>query len=99
MFKVFFFLFAGILAGFLFKDRKKLIHFFDKATMWSVFLLLFLFGIEVGTNNKIVSNFLNVGVNGILLSIGAVAGSIFFAAPVYIKLFKKRDSSLEKKEN
>lgn len=91
MIKVFISLFAGILTGFLLKNRKKLLQILDKATLWSVFFLLFIFGIEVGLNDKIVSNFFSVGLSGITLAFGAVFGSILFIIPVYFFLFKKKE--------
>lgn len=93
------FLFGGILTGFLLKDRKNLLSFLDRATLWSVFFLLFLFGIEVGTNEKIVSNFLKVGYSGIILAVGAVAGSILCMIPVYLFLFKKNPHKKNNEES
>ncbi|MGE4520243.1 MAG: LysO family transporter [Desulfobacteraceae bacterium] len=92
MIKVFLFLFAGISAGFLLREKKRVIVFFEKATMVSVFLLLFLFGAEAGLNEKVTSTFFSSGINGILISAGAVAGSIALSIPVYFLIFRNKEN-------
>jgi len=92
MFKVFLFLFAGIITGILLRGKKRTISFFEKAAMGCVFLLLFLFGAEAGLNDKITQTFLSSGLNGILLAAGAVMGSIFLSIPVYFFIFKKKEN-------
>ncbi|MGM0417823.1 MAG: LysO family transporter [Thermodesulfobacteriota bacterium] len=96
MINVFLFLFAGILTGWCLKKRKKTLFFFDKSLMVSVFLLLFLFGVEAGTNEKVTGSFLKTGFSGILLAVGAVAGSIILIIPVYRLIFK--DKAKEEKQ-
>lgn len=92
MIKVFLFLFAGILAGFFCRSKKELLNFFEKAGLLSVFVLLFLFGVDVGLNDQIIKTFYQVGFNGITLAVGAVMGSILIMIPVYMFIFKKKDS-------
>ncbi|MDY0131507.1 MAG: LysO family transporter [Desulforegulaceae bacterium] len=91
MLKFFLFLFAGILTGVFLRENKKAISFFEKATMFSIFLLLFLFGAEAGLDEKIKTTFYSSGVNGILISISAIAGSIVFSIPVYFFIFRKKE--------
>ncbi|MCB9493825.1 MAG: LysO family transporter [Desulfobacteraceae bacterium] len=92
MIKVFLFLFAGILTGILLRKKKRIISFFEKATMGCVFLLLFLFGAEAGLNDKITQTFFSSGINGILIAAGAVMGSILLSIPVYFIIFKKKEN-------
>jgi uncharacterized membrane protein YbjE (DUF340 family) len=92
MLKVFIFLFAGIITGFLLREKKRVVAFFEKALMFSVFLLLFFFGAEAGLNEKVTSTFFSSGINGILISVGAVLGSILFSIPVYFFIFKKKEA-------
>jgi len=93
MIKVFLFLFAGILTGVLLRRKKRMISFFEKAALGCVFLLLFLFGAEAGLNDKITQTFLTTGINGIVLAVGSVMGSILLSIPVYFFIFRKKEDS------
>ena len=96
MINVFLFLFAGIITGWCLKKRKKALFVFDKSLMASVFLLLFLFGVEAGTNEQVTGSFLKTGFSGILLAAGAVAGSIILIIPVYRLIFKDKPEEEKK---
>jgi hypothetical protein len=93
MIKVFLFLFAGILTGVLLRGKKRMISFFEKAALGCVFLLLFLFGAEAGLNDKVTQTFLTTGINGIVLAVGSVMGSILLSVPVYFFIFRKKEDS------
>ena len=77
------FLTAGIISGYILKNRTNIIRISDKLLTWSIYLLLFLLGISVGSNQDIISNFDKIGFQAIILSIAGVTGSIVIAFFVY----------------
>ena len=88
MFIVILFIFLGILSGYLL--RKKALAG-DEAKMggvarwqgrfvtWLIWLLLFLLGIEVGSNDRIISALPTLGVEALVLSLAATLGSCLLA--------------------
>jgi len=83
MIVVLLFLTAGIISGYFLKDHTNFIKISDKLLSWSIYLLLFLLGISVGSNQEIISNFDKIGFQAIILSIAGVIGSIVIAFFVY----------------
>ncbi len=79
---------VGIGIGWLMRDKEKTRKGVDAAVTWSVYLLLFLLGISVGTNDEIISNFSRIGYKAFWLTFGAVAGSVLLAKVVYQFFFK-----------
>jgi len=92
MIVVFGFLIAGILAGFLLRRKQKLIQLADRLTTWFIYLFLLLLGISVGANQIIMNNFAKLGGQAIIISIGAVIGSLIVANLVYLLVFKKKEN-------
>ncbi|MBE9466891.1 MAG: LysO family transporter [Bacteroidetes bacterium] len=80
---------AGIILGALLNDKKKLISIIDKFTNWAIYALLFLLGISVGLNKTIINHLDSIGVKALIITIGAVLGSITTALIVYKIFFKK----------
>jgi len=80
----------GILIGWIFHAREKFLKLVGYITNWSIFLLLFLLGISVGVNEKILNNFDKIGFQAISLTLFAVLGSILFAWLTYILFFRKK---------
>jgi len=80
----------GILIGWIFHTREKFLKLVGYITNWSIFLLLFLLGISVGVNEKILNNFDKIGFQAISLTLFAVLGSILFAWLTYILFFRKK---------
>ncbi|TKG91913.1 DUF340 domain-containing protein [Puteibacter caeruleilacunae] len=72
----------------------KLIKLNDRLTSLAIYLLLFLLGISVGLNDKIMNNLDTIGVKALVITIGALAGSMVCALLVY-KLFFKEGGSHE----
>jgi uncharacterized membrane protein YbjE (DUF340 family) len=83
-------LFVGILIGYMFRHSKKLKEISDKIIIVSIYALLFFIGVGVGANKMIISNLSKIGINALVLTIGAVAGSIALSVPVYKKFFKNK---------
>ncbi len=80
----------GIGIGLLIGNRPKIIKIVSALTSFSIFLLLFLLGIGVGTNNKIINNLDSIGIQALVLSIGALLGSLICAYFTYNLFFKKK---------
>jgi uncharacterized membrane protein YbjE (DUF340 family) len=76
----------GFIIGYVFRNKTKFILFSNKATTLIIYVLLFLLGIGVGLNKTIVSNMANIGYQSIIITFGAVLGSLIFAYITY-KLF------------
>lgn len=55
-----------------------------------VWALLFLLGIEVGSDNRVVSGIGTLGLEALLLSAGGIAGSVFLAWMTWRKIFQGR---------
>lgn len=56
--------------------------------MVAIFLLLFFIGVDVGSDETIISNLPKIGLNALVLTFGAVVGTIFISVFVYKYFFK-----------
>ena len=82
MFLVLSFMLAGIAVGYLLRRKKiSLIHRLVITLIW---LLLFLLGVEVGSNETIVSQFPKLGFEAFLLAASATFGSVCFAGLLWL---------------
>ncbi len=72
MFKVLIITFSGIALGYLFRKIKALQHL-QKSISWTIYLLLFFFGVQVGANEQVVGNLDTLGMKALIV---AVAGSL-----------------------
>ena len=82
---------VGILIGWLLHNKKQFLKVTSQLTNWAIYLLLFLLGLSVGTNEKILNNFDKIGLQSIVITLFAVAGSILFSWLTYILFFKKNE--------
>ncbi|NHB67699.1 LysO family transporter [Perlabentimonas gracilis] len=85
----------GIVLGYLIRNRKLWVRLADKLTMWAIYLLLFLLGIAIGTNEVIVKNLPTLGLKALLISMGGVMGSVLVAWLAYRLWFAPKDSEHE----
>ena len=87
MFTVILFLFAGIAAGRLLRNRD--CGWVSTILIWS---LLFLLGVEVGGNRTIISSLPSLGLDALLIAVLSLAGSCLFAWLLWrhLKSEKKR---------
>jgi uncharacterized membrane protein YbjE (DUF340 family) len=81
---------AGIIVGLLLRKKQNIINYFNKSIIWFVIILLFLMGISVGINNKIMDNLSSIGLQGFILALVAVFGSSVLSYFVYTLFFKKK---------
>lgn len=68
--------FGGIIGYFL---RKKELNNIPKIIITLIWLLLFLLGIEVGSNPEIISGLATIGKEAFIITIAAVLGSAIMA--------------------
>jgi len=87
MIQVLLFLAAGMLVGYLFRARKNVAAAAGRATVWSLYLLIFLLGISVGTNATVMRALGTLGIQALILSAGAIAGSVLVSWLVWRAFF------------
>lgn len=93
MVKVLVLMTVGILLGVIVGKYKALVKVVDHLITWSIFLLLFLLGVSVGINDKIMNNLDEIGVNALIITLGALIGSVFVAWLLFRFVFSKKEVS------
>ena len=81
---------AGVVLGYFLRKRKRLAAINDKFITYAIYLLLLLLGISIGSNKTIVANLPVLGVKALVVTIGAMVGSILLALLTYNIFFKNR---------
>ena len=81
-------LLAGMAAGFALRRKPRVVVGAERLLMWAVFVLLFLLGLTTGLNRQVVRNLHNLGLQALLLTLGAVAGSLLFGWVLYVWAFR-----------
>lgn len=79
---------VGMILGFLLKKKKGFLKFSEKMTTASIFTLLFMLGIGVGLNEKIIQGLDTIGWQALIITFGAVSGSLVFAYITYQLFFR-----------
>lgn len=74
---------AGIMTGLAINRFPRVIKLNNKLISGAIFLLLFLLGISVGLNKIIIQNLDKIGIQALVITIGAVAGSVLTLWMVY----------------
>lgn len=81
----------GILIGWFLHKKEKILKITSELTNWAIYLLLFLLGLSVGTNEEILNNFDKIGYQSIMITVFAVLGSVLVSWLTYILFFKKNE--------
>jgi len=84
---------AGILTGFAINRYPLAIKINDRLITWAIYLLLFLLGISVGLNKTIVQNLDKIGFQALIITIGAISGSVFVSWILYRIFFSKQSNT------
>lgn len=84
-------LLSGILLGRIFRNHKKIIILSERLSDWSILLLLFFMGLTTATNQKVIDNIGGIGLLIVIITVGAVIGSLLAGLFIYIKFFKGGD--------
>jgi uncharacterized membrane protein YbjE (DUF340 family) len=89
MFIVIAFMILGVVAGYIFRNKK--MGNISKIITVIIWVLLFLLGVEVGTNPEIIAGLGTIGVEALIITIAAVLGSAIMSLLLwrYIKKSKK----------
>lgn len=67
---------TGILLGIIIRKLPNLLKVIERLITYAIYLLLFLLGISVGINDKIIGNLDNIGLKALVITIGAISGSV-----------------------
>ena len=92
MFTILISMFSGVALGILF--RRKPFKYIQVIITLLIWVLLFLLGLEVGQNDRIVHSLPTLGLEALLISCSALIGSIFFAYQLWKWVSKKKESSV-----
>lgn len=77
MLKIVLIMLCGIGTGYLFRNKK--MSFIGRIITALIWVLLFLLGIEVGANPRIINGLQTLGLEAVVLTLGGSAGSAIFA--------------------
>ena len=77
MFTIIGIMFTGMLIGYLLRSKRLL--WIQKVITLLIWLLLFLLGIDVGGNRKIINSLDTIGTEAFTITLAAVAGSVLAA--------------------
>lgn len=91
MFVVILFLISGILIGSLLQKKERLLKITDRLSTWFIYVFLFLLGISVGGNEEIIDNFGKLGIQAIILTVGAISGSVLASYFIYKRFFRESE--------
>ena len=88
MFTIIGLMLTGILLGYLLRKRDlKKIHQIITLLIW---LLLFILGIEVGSNEQIIKGLHTIGLEAVILTLGGTLGSVIAAWSLWRSLYKRK---------
>ena len=77
MLKIVMIMLCGIGTGYLLRNKK--MSFIGRIITALIWVLLFLLGIEVGANPRIINGLQTLGLEAVILTLGGSAGSVLFA--------------------
>ncbi len=80
---------AGMLLGFLLKAKKKTVVVNERLIGYAIYLLLFLLGVSIGSNQEIMNALSTLGLVALVVAVAAVLGSIVVGWITYSLFFKK----------
>lgn len=74
---------AGMATGFLLREKTVVLKISGKMTSIAIYILLFLLGISVGLNKLIIGHLDRIGLQALLITLGAVGGSVLVSWLLY----------------
>ena len=78
---------SGIITGYILSKYPSVIRINEKLLNLSIYALLLLLGIGVGSNGKIISNIYNLGFQALIIAMGAITGSVLLCWLIYKAFF------------
>ncbi len=91
MFKILFLLIIGICVGYLFR-KVEILQKVEKTISLTIFFMLFVFGVSIGSNDELVGNLGKYGFQAMVLAVFGVVGSLLASFFAYRILFKKGEN-------
>lgn len=83
-------MFSCLLLGYLLRNRARgVLDSFSRASMITIYALLLVMGLEVGSNRAVAANILSIGWEALLISLSATFGSVLAAWAVWRLFFRK----------
>lgn len=86
MLKIVCIMLGGVFVGYLLRNKK--LGWVSGCILVAIWILLFLLGIAVGNNNDILNHLDTIGFEALIISTGAVGGSVVLAWVVYRFIYK-----------
>ena len=78
---------AGIITGVFIHRKPTLIRVNDQLISVAIYVLLFLLGVAVGLNKTIVENIGTLGLQALVITLGAMTGSVMVSWLIYKAFF------------
>ena len=78
----------GVLVGYLFRNHE-ITQKTERTISLTIFAMLFILGLSVGSNDSIVTNLYDYGSQAFILALFGLGGSILFSGIVYKMFFQK----------
>jgi uncharacterized membrane protein YbjE (DUF340 family) len=78
----------GIAVGAMARKQPKFLALTDKVITYAIWLLLFLLGLSIGTNEVIVRSIGELGLQALVIAVLTVGFSVFLSYFLYAFLFK-----------
>ena len=82
-------IFSGALVGYALRKFPQMKHVGTVITI-IIIALLFLLGVSVGANEKVLSNFSVIGFDAMIIAVGGILGTLLCAWWVYKSFFKSK---------
>ena len=78
---------AGILTGLILNNYPAIVKINEKLLNLAIYSLLLLLGIGVGSNEKIIGNIYTLGFQALIITLGAITGSVLLCWLIYKTFF------------
>lgn len=85
---------TGMLTGYLLRNKR--LRWIHKVITVLIWLLLFLLGIDVGSNEAIIKGLHTIGLEAAIITIGAVVGSTLFAWGLWYLIYERPKKANQK---
>lgn len=82
-------LFVGSIIGFLFR-KVRVFKKLDKSISYTIWVMLFVFGISIGSNKSLMSSVGDLGFQAFIMAACGVLGSVLAALLAYRFLFNRK---------
>ena len=95
MFLILSIMFCGVALGAVLRNRRWPARTAGRLILPVICLLLLCMGISVGGNREVIGNFPSLGLDALVITVGALLGSLLGAKAVYARFFKQKGTGTE----